>query len=520
MTIPYFSSVVPLLLASLGLSLCSRPATAQTQTPFGCTNNSYLFQGGTTVGYLLDFATGATVAQGTANGNNGNIYVPSGGTAAILNAVGYNPVDGYIWSQYNGTNQLVRIGTEFVGKAYAFTQPTGYSQTTFTVGDVDVNGVLYMTRGGSAEGVNNPNTDVYTIDLKQTASPLVAKVVSFKSRTFLTDWALSPKDSCLYAINTYFTGNNYQYNENNTKIYRFVTHNRRFNGVVSLAGTRETLGVAAGGSTPITPANFAAAFMDGNGSFYVVASGSGLVHRLDRPDLLPAVADASATATSIAATYVGTVTSGLGNNVDGARCAYSRPSSGALPVQLTAFDATAAPYRRVQLRWHTASENQNAYFEVQHSTDGRSFTALGRVAGQGTVATSSAYTYTDPTPGPDVTHYYRLRQVDQDGSSTYSPVRALALAAGSSAVQWAVAPNPTTSGRLRVLLEYAGPRGADATLMVRGLLGQVVLTQPVTLQPGANVLVPAATLPPGTYWLSLGGEVAADTPGLRLVIAD
>ena len=512
--------ITSLQVTGLVLTLSSQPAAAQNQTPFGCTNNSYLFQGGTTVGYLLDFATGATVAQGTNNGNNGNIYVPNGGSAAILNAVGYNPIDGYIWSQYNGTNQLVRVGTEFVGKAYPFTQPTGYSQTTFTVGDVDVNGVLYMTRGGSAEGINNPNTDVYTIDLKQTASPLVVNVVSFKSRTFLTDWAFSPKDSCLYAINTYFSGNNYQYNENNTKIYRFVTHNRRFNGVVSLAGTRETLGVASGGSTAIVPANFAAAFMDGNGSFYVVASNSGLVHRLDRPDLLPAVADANAPNTTVAATYVGTVTSGLGGNVDGARCAYSRPTSGALPVQLMAFNAEATPNRSVQLTWTTASEKMNAYFEVQHSTDGRSFAAIGRVAGHGTAASMSAYTFADMNPGPEATHYYRLRQADLDGSSTYSPVRVVGLAAGSSAVQLAVVPNPASSGSLRVQVQYAGPTVAPATLTVRGLLGQVIFAQAITLQPGANVLVATTALVPGIYWLSLGGDATAGTRNTRLVVSD
>lgn len=323
------------------LLLACGPAFAQSQTPFGCTSNSYLFQGGTTIGYLIDFAAGTTTAQGTNNNNNGYVYKNS-----VLNAVGYNPVDGYMWSQLNGATQLVRVGTEFVGKAYDFTQPSGYSQTTFTVGDVDVNGMMYMTRGGSNEGITNANTDVYIIDLKQTTTPFTASVLSFKGyRTFLTDWAFSPKDSCLYAINTYFSGSNYQYNENNTKLYRFVTHTRTFKGVKTLVGTRETLGVAAGGSgsQAIVPANFAAAFMDSNGSFYVVASGSGLVHRIDRPDLLPTVDDASATSTTIKATYVGKVTSGLGNNVDGARCAYSKPASGALPVELTAFTATAAP---------------------------------------------------------------------------------------------------------------------------------------------------------------------------------
>ena len=503
------------------------PARSQTQTPFGKSDaGTYLFQGGTTQGYTLDFTAGTTTAQGTNNGQSGNIYVPPTGSTtpspAVLNAAGFNYADGYIWSQYNGTNQLVRIGTEYVGKAYPFTQPSGYSQTTFTVGDVDVTGKMYMTRGGSAEGNTKTTTDVYVIDLTQTASSLVATEVTFPYRSYITDWAFSPKDTCLYAINTYFGNSDPSFanNENNTKIYRFVTHRRKFNGVVSQAGTRETLGVAAGGSTAIAPANFAAAFMDANGSFYVVASGTGLAHRIDRPDLLPAVADGNATSTSIAATYVGKFTSGLGNNTDGARNAFSRPVTGSLPVQLVAFAAAAAPNRRVQLTWTTASELNNAYFEVQHSPDGAAFTAVSQVQGHGTSAQATTYAYTDAAPGISATHYYRLRQVDLDGTSTFSPVRVVTLAAGSSAVQLAVAPNPTSPASLRVQVQYADETAAPAVLTVRNLLGQAVLSQPVTLQPGSNVFTPSATLAPGAYWIGLSGAAVAGAPGTRVLVAE
>jgi hypothetical protein len=512
-------------LATMGLLLSSLSAIAQTQTPFGCNSSTYLFQGNATSGYILDFATGSATKQGTNNGNNGNIYNNS-----TLNAIGYNPKDGYIWSQLNGQAQLVRVGSEFVGKAYPFTQPANKSQTTFTVGDVDVNGVMYMTRGGSSEGINNPNTDVYTIDLKQTTmSPapasLVANVLTFPNRTFLTDWAVSPKDSCLYAINTYFVGQNFANNENNTKIYRFVTHNRRINGVVTLAGTRETLGVAAGGSgsNALVPANFAAAFMDSNGSFYVVANGTGLVYRIDRPDLLAAVPDANATATTIPATYV--VTAQLGDvntnsNVDGARCAFSRPTAGALPVTLTSFVATAAPNRTVQLRWTTASEVNNDFFEVQHSLDGRTFAAIGRVQGHGNAVQASTYLFTDPAPSDAATHYYRLRQVDLDGASTFGPMQAITLTPGSSAIQLSVAPNPTTSDNLRIQVQYAGAAPTAATLTVRNALGQALVNQPVVLQPGATALAPSTRLLPGVYWLAVSGDAQVGTQGVRVVISN
>lgn len=502
-------------------------AQAQTQTPFGKTDSgTYLFQGSTTQGYTLDFAGGTTNLQGTGNGQSGNVYVPPTGSTtpspAVLNAAGFNYADGYIWSQYNNTNQLVRIGTEYVGRAYPFTQPAGYSQTTFTVGDVDVTGKMYMTRGGSAEGNTKTTTDVYIIDLMQQASPLVATELTFPYRSYITDWAFSPKDTCIYAINTYFNNADagFANNENNTKIYRFVTHRRKFNGVVSEAGTRETLGVATGGSTAIAPANFAAAFMDANGSFYVVASVTGLAHRIDRPDLLPAVADGSATGKAIAATYIGKFTSGLGNNTDGARNAFSRPITGSLPVQLTAFSATATPSRTVRLAWATASEVNNDYFEVQHSADGRTFAAVGRVAGHGNSVQPLAYSFTPPAPGTAATHYYRLRQVDLDGTSTFSAVQAVTLAAGSSLVQLTAAPNPTTSGSLRLLVQYQGLAAVPAVLTVHSLLGQTVQSQAVTLQPGSTTLSTTAPLAPGAYWFSLSSEALPGKPGTRVLLTN
>ena len=502
-------------------------AQAQTQTPFGKTDSgTYLFQGSATQGYTLDFAGGNTNVQGASNGQSGNVYLPPTGSGtpspAVLNAAGFNYADGYIWSQYNNTNQLVRIGTEYVGRAYPFTQPAGYSETNFTVGDVDVTGKMYMTRGGSNEGNTKTTTDVYIIDLMQNASPLVATELTFPYRSYITDWAFSPKDTCIYAINTYFNNADASFanNENNTKIYRFVTHRRKFNGVVSEAGTRETLGVATGGSTAIAPANFAAAFMDANGSFYVVASGTGLAHRIDRPDLLPAVADGSATSKAIAATYIGKFTSGLGNNTDGARNAFSRPITGSLPVQLTAFSATATPSRTVRLDWTTASEVNNDYFEVQHSADGRTFAAVGRVAGHGSSVQPLSYSFTAPAPGAAATHYYRLRQVDLDGTSVFSAVRAVTLGPGASPLQLAAVPNPTTPGNLRVEVRYAGPASTPAVLTIRSLLGQTLLTQPVALLPGTTTLAPAAPLAPGVYWLSLSGEATLGVQGTKVVVTN
>jgi hypothetical protein len=478
-------------------------AQAQTQTPFGKSDSgTYLFQANSTMGYIFNVSKGS----GPQQQGSGAVYAPSG-AAAKLNAAGFNYADGYIWTQFNGTNQLVRVGKEFTGKAYTFTQPTNFSETTFTVGDVDVTGKMYMTRGGSNEGSTKTRTDVYIIDLMQNANPLVATELTFPNRSYITDWAFSPKDTCLYAINSYFNNTGLTNNENNTKIYRFVTHRRKFNGVVSEAGTRETLGVATGGSTAIAPANFAATFMDANGSFYVVASGTGLVHRIDQPDLLPAIPDNTTTPKAIATTFIGKFDNvGVDANSDGARNAFSRVAAGTLPVQLTAFSATAAPSRSVQLAWTTASEVNNDYFEVQHSLDGHTFAAMSRVAGHGNSVQPLTYSFTDNAPGATPTHYYRLRQVDLDGTSTFSPVQVVTLGAGSSPMQLTAAPNPTTADNLHLQVQYQGLAAVPAVLTVQSLLGQTLYSQAVTLQPGTTTLSPTAPLEPGVYWLSLNSE--------------
>jgi hypothetical protein len=98
-----------------------------------------------------------------------------------------------------------------------------------------------------------------------------------------------------------------------------------------------------------------------------------------------------------------------------------------LPVELMAFSAEQQGQRAL-LRWATASERNSAYFEVQSSVDGQQFTRLERVASQGNTTQAHAYSWADHgwARYAAAVVYYRLRQVDSDGASTYSPVRTLA----------------------------------------------------------------------------------------------
>lgn len=91
-----------------------------------------------------------------------------------------------------------------------------------------------------------------------------------------------------------------------------------------------------------------------------------------------------------------------------------------LPVELMNFRGRAKELE-VELQWQTASEEQNSHFEVERSQNGRSFDKIGSVVGHGTTLQAQHYTFIDASPLAG-TAYYRLKQVDEDGTFEYSAV--------------------------------------------------------------------------------------------------
>lgn len=91
-----------------------------------------------------------------------------------------------------------------------------------------------------------------------------------------------------------------------------------------------------------------------------------------------------------------------------------------MPVELASFKAKKGK-DGIELTWQTASEHQNDYFLIERSTDGLAFKSIGNIKGQGTTKNRQVYTFTDKMPDTG-TLYYRLKQVDEDESFTYSNV--------------------------------------------------------------------------------------------------
>ena len=190
-------------------------------------------------------------------------------------------------------------------------------------------------------------------------------------------------------------------------------------------------------------------------------------------------------------------------NLDDARMSNAElVIAGPLPVELTSF-LVEQQGRRALLRWTTAMEKNNAYFAMERSTDGKVFAEIGRVAGQGSSTHTHTYEWADVhlTQYAVAMVYYRLHQVDADGSSTYSPVRTVArpLADG---LHMQAYPNPTGHQfGVRMEVCQAGP----ATLQLIDNTGRIVMKRDLVLATGTTTLAldEARELRPGLYQVQL-----------------
>jgi hypothetical protein len=159
-------------------------------------------------------------------------------------------------------------------------------------------------------------------------------------------------------------------------------------------------------------------------------------------------------------------------------------------VTLSSF--TAAPFGKssVRLAWSTASESGSDYFLVERSLTGTEFEPVGQVDAAGDSEVTKTYDFTDF--GLDAgAYFYRLRQVDLNGSFAFSEVREVTL---DGVEGLSVFPNPV-GDRLQLSADVSGTvriyRNDGALVRESNAAGREI-----------NVL----GLPAGQYWLRIGEE--------------
>ena len=190
---------------------------------------------------------------------------------------------------------------------------------------------------------------------------------------------------------------------------------------------------------------------------------------------------------------LGSLTTSGGTTADVLLARFDAPVT--LPVRLQSFAAQLVN-DDVRLVWKTESETNNDHFEVERSTDGRTFRSIGQSQAAGTAHT---YNWTDPTvSSTGVTQLsYRLRIVSRSGEVTYSQIVVINLGKSSVVIANAT-PNPFHAG---LQLNLNIPADAEIRVSISDMTGRQVVGRTMKVSKGvsAQAITEADKLVQGVY---------------------
>lgn len=158
------------------------------------------------------------------------------------------------------------------------------------------------------------------------------------------------------------------------------------------------------------------------------------------------------------------------------------PSLIPLPIELISFEAHKDD-DAVQLKWTTASEKNNDYFTVERTVDGISFQTIATVKGAGNSTKTLNYSDIDTKPYIGLA-YYRLKQTDYDGKSSYSHLRAVEFIS-EDLLSFEVIPNP--AGQEDVFLNFSGSAYSKINVDVYDITGKKMFSKEIVLPNSGKV---------------------------------
>ena len=173
------------------------------------------------------------------------------------------------------------------------------------------------------------------------------------------------------------------------------------------------------------------------------------------------------------------------------------------PITLLYFDVKANN-EQVDVTWSTASEINNDYFEVQRSENGKDFESIDKIAGAGNHNGVLNYSSIDENPNNGIS-YYRLKQVDFDGTASYSNIKYVEINKANETLPFTIElyPNPSNGKDVKLSMN-----GITAKNLVQVKLfssnGSKVFSKNWSGANGSKViLIPTENLSNGIYYLQI-----------------
>lgn len=159
----------------------------------------------------------------------------------------------------------------------------------------------------------------------------------------------------------------------------------------------------------------------------------------------------------------------------------------------------------VRLEWTTVEEEGNSMFVVERSSDGAEYDAVGTVVGIGDSDETVDYSFLDIMASGERI-YYRLKQVDLDGASSYSRIYEMEKKMANNMMVVSMS-NLNANESIDVTLDAM--KEGNITCYVKNRKGEIVLEQKAVLTNGLNdIRVDLSSLKPDTYKVvfSMGAE--------------
>lgn len=167
----------------------------------------------------------------------------------------------------------------------------------------------------------------------------------------------------------------------------------------------------------------------------------------------------------------------------------------ALPIELVSFTAKSGR-AGVSLNWTTASEANNAFFTVERSQDGLTYSSLAFIEGAGNSDDVNRYEYIDSQPKAG-NNFYRIKQTDTDGTATYTSVINVWMDILVN-MELTLYPNPATSSE--VYLRQSMPEQQGEIVLFNHQSQQVA--RMITDSSGTTS-IDISGLPSGIYFLKV-----------------
>ena len=167
-----------------------------------------------------------------------------------------------------------------------------------------------------------------------------------------------------------------------------------------------------------------------------------------------------------------------------------------LPVEFISFEPKCIDNQTV-IKWTTAAEINNSHFEIQHSTDGNSWSTIDSVQGAGNSTTVINYEQPVKVNSNQEVDYYRLKQVDFDGTSAHSDIKTCSCGGGLGITS--LYPNPS-DGEVNILINST--EGGTLSLKIYDAVGKLVLSNQTNIHQGTNLIQNVIRGNPGKYFVS------------------